>query len=290
MRKPTAVLLTANELRHRYVASQLIRDLDLVGIVSEAKPASVTHAADPADAGIVEKHFAERDRVEHEMLGEAEFPADVRMLHLRPGSLNSAETVEWVEAARPDVVVLYGTGMIRQQLIERYRGRFVNLHLGLSPYYRGAGTNFWPLVNGEPEFVGATIHEVDAAVDAGAILSQVAGLIQPGDRAHEIGTRTIQSAARLLGEVAALKARGEITGIRQDLNQGRVYRVRDFTGEAVRTLWRNLEEGMIERYLAQPVEPRIHRLRPGALAVAAPVLNLTAAVATALGSTIAQLV
>lgn len=288
MRKPTAVLLTSSELRHRYVANQLTRELDLVGIVSEAKPASVTHTADPADAGIVEKHFAERDQVEREMLGEAAFP-DTRMLALEPGTLNSPETIAWVEAAQPDVVVLYGTGMIRPQLIERYRGRFVNLHLGLSPYYRGAGTNFWPLVNGEPEFVGATIHEVDLAVDAGAILTQVAAVIQAGDRAHQIGTRTIQEAAAVLGEVAALKARGGIEGVEQDLSQGKVYRVRDFTGEAVRQLWRNLEEGMIERYLARPVEPRIHRMRRPGLA-AAPVLNLAAALSASLGSAIVQMV
>lgn len=287
MRKPTAVLLTANQLRHRYVASQLTRDLDLVGIVSEAKPESVTHTADPNDAGIVEEHFAERDRVERRMLGETAFP-DVRMLHLEPGTLNSEETLGWVEACRPEVVVLYGTGMIREQLIERYRGRFVNLHLGLSPYYRGAGTNFWPLVNGEPEYVGATIHEVEAAVDAGAILTQVAGGIRRGDRAHEIGTRTIQEAANLLGEVAALKARNEIVGIQQNLTEGRVYRVRDFTGAAVRTLWRNLEEGMIERYLERPVSPRIHRMRPAA--AASPFLNMASAVASAVGSTISELI
>ena len=50
--------------------------------------------------------------------------------------------------------------------------KFLNVHLGLSPYYRGSGTNVWPLINTEPDMVGATLC-IDAGIDNGEIIHQI---------------------------------------------------------------------------------------------------------------------
>ena len=50
-----------------------------------------------------------------------------------------------MQQAAPDVVLVFGTGLLKAPLIGAFPGRIINIHLGLSPYYRGAGTNFWPL-------------------------------------------------------------------------------------------------------------------------------------------------
>ena len=39
--------------------------------------------------------------------------------------------------------MVYGTTIIKGDLIRIFEKRIINLHLGLSPYYRGAGTNFF---------------------------------------------------------------------------------------------------------------------------------------------------
>ena len=84
----------------------------------------------------------------------------------------------------------------------------MNIHLGLSPYYRGAGTNFWPLVNGEPEYCGATIHILDGGVDTGPVIAHVRPEIAAGDGPHDIGNKTIVAAAGALADAAvALDAR-----------------------------------------------------------------------------------
>lgn len=266
-----AVLMTSDGLRHRHVAWQLSRGLHLCGVVAELKAAGVSQALPGPDQATLNAHFAERDRVESSMLpATAAFP-DTELLSIAAGTVNSQEVFDWVNARQPDVVVLYGTGVIRQPLLDAYADRMVNLHLGLSPYYRGAGTNFWPLVNGEPEYVGATIHDVHPAVDAGPILAQVRPQILAGDRAHEIGTRTILMAAAALPQVIQLKVSGQIRGVAQNLTAGRVYRVRDFNGDAVRLLWQHLENGMIDRYL----EMRERRL------AAAPIVSLPGVAAVA---------
>ena len=37
----------------------------------------------------------------------------------------------------------------------------INVHLGLSPYYKGSATNFWPFVNNELQFLGVTFMVTD---------------------------------------------------------------------------------------------------------------------------------
>ena len=46
----------------------------------------------------------------------------------------------------------------------------VNIHMGLSPYYRGSSCNFWAVYDDNPHSVGATIHRISKGLDSGPIL------------------------------------------------------------------------------------------------------------------------
>ena len=149
----------------------------------------------------------------------------------------------------PDVVLVYGTGLLAHDLVRAFDGRIVNLHLGLSPYYRGSGTNFWPLVNREPEYVGATIHDLDERIDAGPILAHIRPAMDAHDGPHDLGNKTIREAAALLAEVAHAVARGGVSGTPQ-MTRGRLYQRKDFNAQAVLRLLDQFESGMIPEYLA----------------------------------------
>jgi len=254
------VLLTGNERRHRYAATTLAYKTNLVGIVSEAKPAA-TAMRDPlpqSDGLVIDQHFAERDTVERRLLGdEFDFPDTLR-LEVPNGAINSPAVFEWVQRHVPNVVVLYGTSIVRPPLLDYYARQAINLHLGLSPYYRGSGTNFWPLVHRQPECVGATIHLATARVDAGPILAQVRPEAEIGDRAHELGTKTIMAGFDLMPRVLCLYVEGKVQPQPQDLSHGHVFRRRDFNAAAVRRMWHHFDTGMMAEYLAE-AEPRYRR-------------------------------
>ncbi len=245
------VLLTGDELRHRYAAARVAASFNLVGIVSETKmPAMVAEPEATVDRSVVEKHFAERNEAEWRLLGrEVAFPG-AAVLRVPSGAINTPEICEWVTRREPDYVVLFGTGIVRAPLLDRFAGRMINIHLGLSPYYRGSATNFWPLVEGEPECVGATIHLAVAAVDAGGILAQVRPNAERTDRAHELGTKTLIAALDALPRVVERLAAGALTPKAQDLSRGRVFRRAHFSADAVRTMWGNFDRGMMPEYLA----------------------------------------
>ncbi len=248
-----ALLLTSTFRRHAFVANVAAQRCDLVGVWQEAKSfVPERYATSDADHQVIAGHFAARDASE-----AAWFAADdtLRLASgathrvVTAGGCNAANEVAQMVALQPDVVLVFGTGILREPLLSAFDGAIINIHLGLSPYYRGAGTNFWPLVNGEPEYVGATIHYLDAGIDTGAILAHARPAIAAGDGAHDIGNRTIVAAADALMAAAAAHVSGAAAAVPQ-WPGGRLYLRKHFNADAVRQLYRNFASGMIEQYLA----------------------------------------
>jgi folate-dependent phosphoribosylglycinamide formyltransferase PurN len=205
------------------------------------------YATDAAEEAVIARHFAARDASEQAFFAGADcVPAPSTCLP--PGGCNDPAVLEAVRRRAPDVVLVFGTGLLAAPLIDAFPGRVLNIHLGLSPYYRGAGTNFWPLVNGEPECCGATIHYLDAGVDSGPIIAHVRPSIRPDDGPHDIGNRTIAAAVETLADAAALMSHGRLRGVPQ-AGGGRVYRRADFSASAVERLYANFGSGMIPSYL-----------------------------------------
>jgi Formyl transferase len=244
------VLLTADGGRHRWLARQLAQETELAGIVVEPKGFNAAGSRDwpTEEARDLRRHFAEREAVERRFLGEARAVGGW-LLGIEPGSLNSTEVAEWVRGRKPDLLVLFGTGIMKSPLLDMYRGRVINLHLGLSPYYRGSGTNFWPFVFEEPECVGATIHVAEMRVDAGAILAQVRPDPEASDRIHELGTKALIAGGRLLPRIIRAYEAGKLAPQKQDLCVGRTFRSRDFNVEALRRAWQNLDRGLLAGYV-----------------------------------------
>ena len=152
---------------------------------------------------IIKSHFLQRDEKEEYYFGK-----NNSTIHLNPNffkylpynEANKAETFEWIQSAVPDYIVLFGSSIIKDHLLSYYNENIVNVHLGLSPYYRDSGTNYWPLVNNQPECVGATIHFSASAIDAGEILTQVKPNVSTDDGCHDIGCKVI-----IAGSHATLK-------------------------------------------------------------------------------------
>ena len=67
----------------------------------------------------------------------------------------------------------------------------VNIHLGLSPYYKGSATNFWPFVYNKLQFLGVTFMKIDDGVDTGEILHQFRPELKPKDTVHDVGNKLI---------------------------------------------------------------------------------------------------
>ena len=251
------VLMTSEHRRHKYVAQVIAEKLDLVGVVTEAKPPSTTARRLSPDATederLLDLHFRERDHVETLYFGDPVFPVrGSGLLRVARGKTSSQEVLEWIQGHRPDILLLYGTSIIRDPVLSAFPDRVVNLHLGLSPYYRGSGTNFWPLYNDQPECVGFTVHLAVLKVDAGPILIQGRPKIELDDRIHEIGCKTIATGAIALADAAWRLMSGDIQTVTQT-GEGMKFLRRDFNAKSLAHVHRRLDDGMIPSYLQNTV-------------------------------------
>jgi len=248
--RPSLVLITSTKPRHRFLAYALAAVCDLAGVIAEGKRAGAAPA--PESDPLMREHVEGFAAAEQRFFGQAQsFPvAAEHTVALAHGEANSDAAFAWIQERRPTYVVLFGSSIIQDRLLNAFPDRVVNIHLGLSPYYRGTATNFWPLVEGEPECVGATIHLASARVDAGPILRQVRPAMGPDDDCHTIGCRTIEAGARTLAATLADYAAGSVLPVLQQPGGGKLFRNRDFNADAIRRMRERFAQGMIPAYLA----------------------------------------
>jgi len=284
-------ILTSDDVRHRYFVNAMRAKVNVVAVCYQdtryhpataaarkiAETASSSQAAAPAGvreadaermAKVVKQHFDERTRQEQRFFGhDAEFVMDsstCRVFTATPATLNSPETVAQLRDAGVHAVIVYGTSLIREPLLSAFAGRMINMHLGLSPYYRGTATNFYPLLNDEPEYIGVTIHHIDSGIDSGAIIHQGRPDITADDMPHTVGCRAIEVGIELMIQTMRELEAGMLRSVPQwPVPNPRLYLRRDYHPSQVVRLYEMIADGLFPRYAARKdeVAPRV-RLVP----------------------------
>jgi folate-dependent phosphoribosylglycinamide formyltransferase PurN len=87
-------------------------------------------------------------------------------------SVNSETTIALLKAINPDLVIVNGTRIISKKVLSSINSKFVNIHVGITPKYRGVHGTYWALVNNDVENSGVTVHFVDEGIDTGNIINQ----------------------------------------------------------------------------------------------------------------------
>lgn len=92
-------------------------------------------------------------------------------------SANSSTCIELLRKINPTVVIIVNTRILNKKTLSSIPGKFINIHAGITPKYRGWHGGYWALVHNDKENCGVTIHLVDEGIDTGGVLYQ--GIIDP---------------------------------------------------------------------------------------------------------------
>lgn len=247
------VILTRDSLRHEYIRKTfgLADGISVLRSYCETSGNNLLEEARERGESVRIDHLERRNRSEHDYFGPFadNSPDKSNPVEIPGGAINDKKYYEEITSLDPDLLVAYGCSLIKDPLLSEYKGRFLNVHLGLSPYYRGTGTNFWPLVNGEPEYVGATFMYIDEGVDTGEIIHQLRARVHPDDSPHDIGNRLIADVGRLYPEL--VRRFDELHSVEQppEPDEEHYYRSADYNPDATAQLYENFESGLIEEYL-----------------------------------------
>lgn len=116
-------------------------------------------------------------------------------------SLNAPRLIHVIKKYDPDVILVMGTCLVSREIINSAPVT-LNMHTGLSPYYRGGASNFWPFINGDLNQFGVTIHLMTAGVDSGPIIFSETIKYNNGDTFPDINCKAIISGTKILLKAA----------------------------------------------------------------------------------------
>jgi phosphoribosylglycinamide formyltransferase-1 len=245
------VIFTSNGIRHKFLANSLAKEVDDCLVVVESKPLDPLEIESNDESIELQEHFSQRTKTEQEFFKNNDFFVS-KTLPILNKEVNSLYVSSTISKFNPDSIFVFGSSILKNEILNLVpSGRFFNLHLGISPYYRGSGTNFWPFVNNELEYVGATILHLDPGIDTGDIVAHVRPTFEKNDNVHTIGCKVIKNGISVLIKIIEqLKNDKKIQRIPQwKIPNEKVYRIKDFDGSALKLYKKNMKNQMIDSFI-----------------------------------------
>jgi methionyl-tRNA formyltransferase len=128
-------------------------------------------------------------------------------------SVNSDLTISELKRLSPTVVVVNGTRIIQEKVLQCVDAVFLNTHAGITPMYRGVHGGYWALACGDAGNCGVTIHKVDKGIDTGSIIAQATIAPRAQDTFATYPLLQTASAVPLLKQAAKDALAGHISAV-----------------------------------------------------------------------------
>jgi len=239
-------IFSSNQPRHLNLAKEFSEICDAVFFVSEVNtvfPGQVNDFFKKSE--IMQTYFQNVIQSERNIFGDISFlPNNVRTLSIKSGDLNKLDRNQLSDALQSNIYVVFGASYIKGWLIDfLVEHRAINIHMGLSPYYRGSSCNFWALYDNNPSYVGATIHLLSKGLDSGDMLFHCVPKLHSEDTPFDFTMRSVLVAQQGLVSAVGSASIFSAPTVKQDKTQEvRYTKNQDFTDDVAKEfLDRNLQ-------------------------------------------------
>ena len=144
---------------------------------------------------------------------------------------------------------IFGPDMIKEPILSNLPQVKMNLHLGLSPWYKGSATLFWPFYFLQPQYAGITLHNISEKPDQGDIFHQSTPKLSLGDGIHDVAAKAvIQAREDVIKMVLKFNKNGQLK-FTQQRTTGRVWRTIDFQPAHLRVIYNLFNNDIVDYYL-----------------------------------------
>ena len=168
-------LFTSNNHRHNYLVNLLSNYSDELYVVQECKTL-FTGQNDKKyqNKSIVGKYFNKVLEAQNKIFKQEfvnKYNKNIKTLPILNGELNKLPLFYLEDFLKSDFYIVFGSSYIKGELVDfLIKKKAINIHAGVSPYYRGTDCNFWALYDDNPHLVGSTIHLISKGLDSGPML------------------------------------------------------------------------------------------------------------------------
>ena len=257
------LLFSGSHSRHVFVHEHILKNFDVCGVVVMEREPTIPGNNVKGNKNLIDiwpediqklykEHFDKRDEVEREYYQGKKtdiYDKYCEVLRTTPSTLNSEETKQFIIDKEPDVCFIFGTNLIGDNLIEVMPRLRINLHLGLSPWYRGSATLFWPFYNLQPQFVGSTFHQIINEPDAGDILHQTVPILSESKTMHEVCADTVVQSAKDAVTLLRMILNNKDIKLQRQKTSGKNWLIKDFEPHHLNLIYKLYKDKIVDEYL-----------------------------------------
>ena len=227
-------LFTKNSLRHNYLINSLSKICNNLYVISENFSFEERVKKEILQSTIKKNYFEKVNDAEKKVFNFTLSPGNnIKKLELNYDELSNLNLDKITDYLDSDYFIIFGSSYIKNDLIDLLvKKKAVNIHMGISPYYRGSDCNFWALYDDNSDLVGATIHLISKGLDSGPILYHVVSDIK-----EEIYTYSM-SCVKASIDSLVLKLKNKNLNLENTIVQNKSYQIRytkknDFSEDAI---------------------------------------------------------
>ena len=168
-------LFTSNKNRHNYLINLLSEVSDELFVIQECGtilPGIIPghYQASP----IMKKYFENVNNAQSKLFGNSYINnknKNIKILSMLSGDLNHCSMNLLSDFLKSDIYIVFGSSYIKGELVDfLVKQKAINIHAGVSPYYRGTDCNFWALYDENSHLVGDNNSFAIQRIDNGPIL------------------------------------------------------------------------------------------------------------------------
>jgi len=164
-------LITSDQIRHNYLVNLLSNIATKLNVIQEKK---TFFSNQNKISNLKKNYFLKVDEAQKKIFGNTAIDKknkNIKLLSLENKKLEKCSLNFLSDFLNSDIFIVFGSSFIKKDLVNfLIDHKALNIHLGISPYYRGTDCNFWALFDNNPHLVGATIHLLSKGLDSGQIL------------------------------------------------------------------------------------------------------------------------
>ncbi len=249
------VMMMGSHPRHFAVARSLKEGGHLRAMVVEQREDFVPEpdpSWDPHYQELFRLHFEKRRLAEKEAFGgidPEEICRGIPCLRASREELNSEKVLGFLREHQSPMLVSYGVHRLSPDVISLFPEKAFNIHGGLSPWFRGNTTLFWPFYFLKPNYAGMTIHRLSERLDGGDILHHSLPELRRGDGIHDVASRAVLQVAEDLRKILARLDQGTELRCVPQKSPGKLFVTSDWTPQTLTVIYDLFGDRIVDRFL-----------------------------------------
>lgn len=252
------LLITGSHPRHLYLFDYLRKFYTCSAIIMKREKfdQQPIKSFSKKDKNNFIKHFKDRKLLEFKYFGNKSFKKYKKISSVfisEKKDINSMKTKNFAKKFKPDICIVFGSSILDKKFVKILPNDTINIHLGLSPDYKGSATLFWPFYFIQPQFAGATFHKLTQKADSGDILHQVLPDLKFGDGIHDVAMKVTMKSFIHLKKLINLKKIKRWKYFKQTKN-GKLFFSNDFSVRHLRVIYDLYQNKMVDLYLKKKID------------------------------------